>query len=89
MDTETGKNGGGNASGPKDDEISVLRRELEGLAEKVANMSRKQLSGVVEDAKDMGKEKLADVEDAIRRNPTQSALIAAGIGFIAALFLTR
>jgi ElaB/YqjD/DUF883 family membrane-anchored ribosome-binding protein len=78
-----------NKAEPGADQIANLRRELENLADMVSNMSRKQLSGLVEDAKGMGKEKLADVEEAIRRNPTQSALIAAGVGFVAGLLLKR
>ena len=34
-------------------------------------------------------EKLGDVEAAIRRNPSQAAMIAAGIGFVVGLILSR
>ena len=43
----------------------------------------------VEDVQDKAKEKISDVEAAIRRNPSQAALIAAGIGFVFGLILSR
>ena len=43
----------------------------------------------VEDVQDKAMEKLGDVEAAIRRNPSQAAAIAAGIGFVVGLILSR
>jgi ElaB/YqjD/DUF883 family membrane-anchored ribosome-binding protein len=42
-----------------------------------------------EQVQDKAKETLGDIEVAIRRNPTQGALIAAGVGFVVGLLLTR
>jgi ElaB/YqjD/DUF883 family membrane-anchored ribosome-binding protein len=42
-----------------------------------------------EQVQDKAKETLGDIEAAIRRNPTQGALIAAGVGFVVGLLLTR
>jgi ElaB/YqjD/DUF883 family membrane-anchored ribosome-binding protein len=38
---------------------------------------------------DKAMEKVGDLEATIRRNPTQSALIAAGVGFVLGLILSR
>ena len=48
-----------------------------------------QIGTSVEDVQDKAKEKIGDVEAAIRRNPSQAALIAAGIGFVFGLILSR
>jgi ElaB/YqjD/DUF883 family membrane-anchored ribosome-binding protein len=37
----------------------------------------------------MAKEKVSDIEASIRRNPSQAALVAAGIGFVFGLILSR
>jgi hypothetical protein len=59
-------------------ELTALRADVVGLAESV-----KRLVG---EAPDLAVE---GMENAIRRNPTQAALIAGGIGFALSLVLTR
>ena len=56
------------------DDMDALRSDIASLANSVS-----KLAG----------EKLVDIETAIRRNPTQAAIIAVGVGFLVGLVLTR
>ena len=71
------------------DNVQALREDISSLAESVKRLATEQLGSSVGDAQDMAKEKISDVEAAIRRNPSQAALIAAGIGFAVGLILSR
>jgi ElaB/YqjD/DUF883 family membrane-anchored ribosome-binding protein len=55
----------------------------------VKRLATEQLGSSVEDVQEKAKEKISDVEAAIRRNPSQAALIAAGIGFVFGIILSR
>ena len=69
--------------------IAALRADIAGLAESVKRLAAEQIGTTAEDVQDKAMEKLGDVEAAIRRNPSQAALIAAGIGFVVGLILSR
>lgn len=71
------------------DNVQALREDIASLAESVKRLASEQLGSSVEDLQDKAKEKVSDVEAAIRRNPSQAALIAAGIGFVFGLILSR
>jgi ElaB/YqjD/DUF883 family membrane-anchored ribosome-binding protein len=71
------------------DNIAALRADIAGLAESVKRLAAEQIGTTSEDVQDKAMEKLGEVEAAIRRNPTQAALIAAGIGFVVGLILSR
>ncbi len=71
------------------DNVQALREDISSLAESVKRLATEQLGSSVEDLQDKAKEKVSDVEAAIRRNPSQAALIAAGIGFVFGLILSR
>ena len=62
--------------------VAALRTDIANLAESVKRLATEQVQ-------DKAKETLGDVEAAIRRNPSQAAMIAAGIGFVVGLILTR
>jgi ElaB/YqjD/DUF883 family membrane-anchored ribosome-binding protein len=62
--------------------VSALRTDIANLAESVKRLATEQVQ-------DKAKETLGDIEAAIRRNPTQGALVAAGVGFAVGLILTR
>jgi ElaB/YqjD/DUF883 family membrane-anchored ribosome-binding protein len=64
------------------DNAAALRTDIANLAESVKRLATEQVQ-------DKAKETLGDVEAAIRRNPTQGALIAAGVGFVVGLIITR
>ncbi len=71
------------------DNVTALREDISSLAESVKRLAAEQLGSGVEDVQDKAMEKIGDLEASIRRNPTQSAMIAAGIGFVVGLILTR
>lgn len=71
------------------DNVQALRDDIASLAESVKRLAAEQLGSSVEDIQDKAKEKVGDLETAIRRNPSQAALIAAGIGFVFGLILSR
>ncbi len=71
------------------DNVQALRDDIASLAESVKRLATEQLGSSVEDIQDKAKEKVGDMEAAIRRNPSQAALIAAGIGFVFGLILSR
>ncbi len=71
------------------DNVQALRDDISSLAEAVKRLASEQLGSSVEDIQDKAKEKVGDIESAIRRNPSQAALIAAGIGFVFGLILSR
>jgi len=79
---------GGPTKDVKDD-IDALRSDIASLANSVSKLAGEKLGAVVSDAEALAGQKLGDVETMIRRNPTQSALIAVGVGFLIGLVLTR
>ena len=79
---------GGPAKEVKDD-VDALRSDIASLASSVSKLASEKVGGAAGEAQAMAKEKLGDIELAIRQNPTQSALIAVGVGFLIGLVLTR
>jgi ElaB/YqjD/DUF883 family membrane-anchored ribosome-binding protein len=71
------------------DNVTALREDIASLADSVKRLAAEQIGTSVEDVQDKAMEKVGDVEAAIRRNPTQAALIAAGVGFLVGLVLSR
>ena len=71
------------------DNVTALREDIANLAESVKRLAAEQIGTSVEDVQDKAKEKVGELESAIRRNPSQSALIAAGIGLVVGLVLAR
>ena len=66
-----------------------LRSDIANLANSVSKLATEKVSTAASDAQSMAKDKIGDMEAAIRKNPTQSALIAVGVGFLVGLVLTR
>ncbi len=79
----------GSARKTVSDDIDALRSDIASLASSVSKLATETLGSTVEDAHVKTSEKLGDIEAAIRRNPTQSAMIAVGIGFLFGLIVTR
>jgi ElaB/YqjD/DUF883 family membrane-anchored ribosome-binding protein len=71
------------------DAYGSLRADVADLTSSVKKLAGAQLGGAVTDATDAAQEGLSQVEKSIRKNPTQAALIAAGVGFLVGLVLTR
>ena len=61
------------------DNVQALRDDIASLATSVKRLAAEQIGTSVEDVQDKAKEKVGDIETAIRRNPSQAALIAAGV----------
>lgn len=81
--------GGRSAASDVGDNVQALRDDIAGLADSVKRLAAEQLGSSVEDLQGKAKEKVGDIESAIRRNPSQAALIAAGIGFVFGIILSR
>jgi ElaB/YqjD/DUF883 family membrane-anchored ribosome-binding protein len=77
------------AAGDVEDNVAALRADISNLSESVKRLAKEQLGATAEEVQDKAKEKLGDLEAAIRRNPSQAALIAAGLGFVFGLILSR
>lgn len=76
-------------AGDVGDNVAALRADIADLADSVKRLAAEQIGSSAEDVQDKAMEKLGDVEAAIRRNPSQAAMIAAGIGFVVGLILSR
>lgn len=83
---------GGSARGATEevgDNLAALRSDISKLAESVKSLAAEQLGTSAADIQDKAMEKIGDLEGVIRRNPSQSALIAAGLGLLVGLILVR
>lgn len=89
--TDQGTPGAARSTAASDigDNVQALRQDIASLADSVKRLAAEQIGSSVEDVQDKAKEKISDIEASIRRNPSQSALIAAGIGFVVGLILAR
>lgn len=87
--SDTSTSGSRSAASDVGDNVQALRDDIASLAESVKRLAAEQLGSSVEDIQGKAKEKVGDIESAIRRNPSQAALIAAGIGFVFGLILSR
>ncbi len=79
----------GTAANDVSDSVATLRADIAALADSVKHLAAEQIGASAEDVQGKAAETLGDIEAAIRRNPTQAALIAAGLGFIVGLILSR
>lgn len=66
-------------------EIDELRRQVKELTEKYGGIAQNTLS----DVKQAVRQNMGEVEQQIRDKPVQSALIAAGVGFLIGALITR
>jgi ElaB/YqjD/DUF883 family membrane-anchored ribosome-binding protein len=71
------------------DNVAALRQDIASLAESVKRLAAEQVGSSVEDVEGKAKETISNIEASIRRNPTQAAMIAAGIGFVFGLIISR
>jgi len=71
------------------DNVTALREDIASLAASVKRLASEQIGTSVEDVQEKAMEKVGDLEAAIRRNPSQSAMIAAGVGLLLGLILAR
>lgn len=85
----TGPDATKSAANDVSDNVTALREDVANLAASVKRLAAEQIGTSVEDVQDKAMEKVGDLENAIRRNPTQSALIAAGVGLVVGFILSR
>ena len=71
------------------DQIALLRKDLSGLAGTVTDLAKDHLGETIGDALHAALGKAGEVTAAIRANPMQATAIAAGVGFVVGLLLTR
>ena len=71
------------------DTVETLKSDLSKLSETVKALAGEQFGSAVEQAQTKAATTVTDLESAIRKNPTQAAAIAAGVGFLVGLVLTR
>lgn len=81
--------GNGGAARDLREDLDALRSDIASLAGSVGNLAKERFGDAVGDAQDAANRKMNDVEHAIRSNPTQATLIAAGVGFLLGMFLIR
>lgn len=71
------------------DDFVSLREDVARLADSVGKLAASQLGTSVEDLQQKAGAQVSAAERAIRRNPTQAALVAAGVGFLVGLIMIR
>jgi ElaB/YqjD/DUF883 family membrane-anchored ribosome-binding protein len=71
------------------DNYDALRADLSKLSQSVKTYAGENLGNAASDAQHAVQEQLGGLEAIVRKNPVQSALIAAGIGLVVGLIMTR
>ncbi|MEQ1577975.1 MAG: hypothetical protein ABL894_10005 [Hyphomicrobium sp.] len=71
------------------DSYEAIKEDIAALTVAVKKLATEQMGPAVTGAQDQMKQKIGEIESSIRKNPTQAALIAAGVGFLAGLVLSR
>ena len=74
---------------PNQDTVETLKTDLGKLSETVKALASEQFGSVADKVQVKAATTVTDLESAIRRNPTQAAVMAAGVGFLIGLVLTR
>ena len=69
--------------------VDDLKAELSQLASTVQKLATDQFGTAAGAMQEQASLKVNDLEAAIRKNPTQAAAVAAGVGFLIGLILTR
>lgn len=71
------------------DSYDAIKGDIASLTESVKKLATEHMGSAVDGAQDQIKQTLGGVEASIRKNPTQAALVAAGIGFLVGLVMVR
>jgi ElaB/YqjD/DUF883 family membrane-anchored ribosome-binding protein len=80
---------GGTGAHEVKDDVDAIRRDITSLADTVSKLATEKFSTATHDVQAGAEQKLGSLEAAIRKSPTQSAMIAVGVGFLFGLVLTR
>ena len=79
-----------NPSGtPPHDTLETLKADIGKLSETVKALAGEQFGSVAESVQVKAATTVTDLESAIRKNPSQAAVMAAGFGFLIGLIMTR
>jgi ElaB/YqjD/DUF883 family membrane-anchored ribosome-binding protein len=71
------------------DSYDSLRTDISNLSKSVKTYATENFGAAAEQAQHTAQEQLGGLEAAVRKSPVQSALIAAGIGLVVGLLVTR
>lgn len=71
------------------EQIALLRNDLSGLADTVTGLAKEQFGDTIEGAQNAAADKAGELTAAIRSKPMQATAIAAGLGFVVGLLMTR
>lgn len=71
------------------EDLGKLKNDISNLADSVRKMASEKVGSTAGDVQAKAQEKLGELEGMIRKNPSQSALVAAGVGFLVGLILSR
>jgi ElaB/YqjD/DUF883 family membrane-anchored ribosome-binding protein len=74
---------------PVADSYDALRTDIANLSKSVKTYATENFGAAAEQAQHAAQEQLGGLEAAVRKSPIQSALIAAGIGLVFGLLVTR
>jgi ElaB/YqjD/DUF883 family membrane-anchored ribosome-binding protein len=94
LDQNTRANSTGSQAASRDgksvsDDYDALRADLSKLSQSVKAYAGENLGNAASDAQHAVQEQLGGLEAMVRKNPVQSALIAAGVGLVVGLIMTR
>ena len=81
-------NHGSGSAAPRSS-ADAVKDDFANVASSVKKLANEQLGSAAETIQQTALEKANDLELAIRKKPAQAALIAAGVGFLVGLILTR
>ena len=70
-------------------DVEALRADIASLASSVSALAGAKLGMTMDDAHAKAEKTMAQMERAIRQNPTQATVIAVGIGFVIGLVMSR
>ena len=71
------------------DQVKALTGDLSDLATRVKDLTQSKLANAASDIQGAATATTDQYEAIVRRNPTQAALVAAGVGFLIGLLVTR
>ena len=89
MNTTQLRGSGSSPSTPAQDTVETLKADLGKLSDTVKSLANEQFGNVAEKVQDKAAATVTELESAIRRNPSQAAIVAAGLGFLIGLIVTR
>jgi ElaB/YqjD/DUF883 family membrane-anchored ribosome-binding protein len=67
----------------------ALKNDVSNLSQSVKSYANEKLSTTASDAQQQVQQTIGDMESRVRKNPIQAALIAAGVGLLVGLVLSR